>query len=804
MIKNSIIKKVLYVVSGLILMAIMGSYFILRASLAQLDGEHGSENLKFTVNVDRDIDGLVTITGKNRNDIAYATGFVHAQERFFQMDLMRRRAAGELSQLLGSNLVKIDEKSRVHRFRDRARLFVDHLPLAEKSIIKSYTDGVNDGLNSLTLKPFEYFLLNTIPAKWEPEDSLLVSYSMYFTLQSENDINEWQSDLIERSLSPSISHLLLQKNSKWDAPLQSAKALSYEAENFPVKKNGLADKQLIHQMLNTLKQSENNHWGDIGSNNWSVSGQLTKTGSAMLANDMHLSIRVPNTWFRLRLKNSSDGLDISGLSLPGAPFIIAGSNTWVAWGFTNTAADWGDLIRVKINPDNPDQYLTPSGYQNFKHFPEKIRVKGNPPINVDIRETIWGPMVKGPSNDPMAYRWVAHFNQGANMGLYKMEQVKSVKEALSLADQMGIPAQNAMLTDRFGNIGWTIFGAIPKRKINSDEDYHAYRRPQDWSTGQYDWEGWLRSSAYPKVYNPLDYRLWTANNRVASGHDLSVVGNGRYALGARAQQIRDDLFKLKSGVTESDLLKIQMDHRAIFLKRWQQLLLQVIDHSEVKKWQILKSYLSTWDKGAAKDSVAYRLVRRFRNTVSRNLFAVITAPCKKKFKQCNLYYASRKTEIALWQLVTKQPKGILGSDYKNWQQFFEHMLKKSFSEIMTDPQTLKHYTWGEYNTLNIRHPLSQFVPLLGYLADMPHDQVSGDSYMPNVMGKNFGASERMVVSPSHEDSGILHMPTGQSGNPLSPYYAHGHNNWVKGIASPFLPGKTRWKLKMLPNNQTAP
>jgi penicillin amidase len=498
----------------------------------------------------------------------------------------------------------------------------------------------------------------------------------------------------------------------------------------------------------------------------------------------------------MRLVKPDGSLDVSGVSLPGGPLIIAGSNTYVAWGFTNTSGDWGDLIQLRLNPNDDNQYLTDQGYQSFVSHQETINVKGEAAVVLTVKDTVWGPVVKGASDDLMAYKWVAHYAQGMNGGLLQLENMRSVEQTLSIVDSIGMPAQNAMLADRFGNIAWTVFGAIPQRRnFTTGVDYSI---PGDWSDGQHGWDGWYSSAQYPQTKNPKNYRLWTANGRVASGKDLAIIGDGQYALGARAKQIRDDLLALKGDVKEQDLLDIQLDDRAIFLMRWQKLMLSVVQNSENKQLKILQLPIKNWGARASVDSIGYRLVKQFRLATARKLFASITAPCKQKYKNCNYYRATHLWEDPLWALVQSKNTNWLPEGHQQWQQFLESIMLQNFKTILNDKTKLNDYTWGNKNYLQIKHPLSRFVPGLSFLTDMPGKSYSGDRDMPKVATPRFGASERLVISPGHEADAILHMPTSQAGHPLSPYFGVGHEDWVEGKATPLLPAETVWTLKLVP------
>ncbi len=800
--KKILIRSLVSIVS-LLLIVLVWAYTQFRGSLPQLDGSYQFSQLSSKVEIERDENGIATITANNRADLSFATGFVHAQERFFQMDLSRRRSAGELSQLFGKVALKLDKSTRIHRLRARSTKVIEQLPLSQKQLLQRYTEGVNAGLKALSNVPFEYYLLQQEPRSWSIEDSLLTVYAMYFTLQSGDGRYEWQKFLLKDSLSVGLLDFLLPTRTEWDAPIQP------ELENWQrtllPSASVLASnhKSLAHRIEPpVLPELIPDDAPLYGSNNWSVDGSISETGAAILSNDMHLGLSVPNTWYRLRLKlnneslnglvTKSSSLDVSGLSLPGNPLIVAGSNGYVAWGFTNSYGDWGDLIQLKINPENETQYLTKNGYQNFTEYSETIHIKDEAAQEFTVKETKWGPVVNGYSEHSMAYRWVAHYPQGINAGLLEMEQVTTVQEAMSKADKIGIPAQNAMLTDHLGNIGWTIFGAIPKRK---EGDYSI---PGDWSTGELDWNGWLTSSEYPKVYNPQNHRLWTANARVTSGLDLQLVGDSGYALGARAQQIRDDLTALKAPVKEQELLNIQLDNRAIFLTRWKAQLEKVLESSQQTEFTPFLKQLKNWQGLAAADSIAYRLVKEYRLQVAKVLMNELTEVCRHKHPKCDYYKATHQWEQPLWTLVSEQPGDWLPEGFSHWKGFFEEMAKRSFEPVLSGKIILENYTWGKKNQTQIKHSLSRFVPFLGKLTDMPTLPQAGDKDMPHVAGQGFGQSERMVVSPGHEERGILHMPTSQSAHPLSPYYGKGHDDWMKGIPSPFLPGKTFWKMQLNP------
>ncbi len=767
-------------------------YSQVKSSLPILQGSETLWGLSKTTIVERDKQGIVTIKAQNRQDIALATGFIHAQERFFQMDLLRRNAAGELSSLFGKTALDYDKKIRRHRFRERARQIIKQLPQAELALLKAYTLGVNQGLKFLKAPPFEYLLLSQEPVKWQEEDSILVVFSMYIDLQHGDGKRERTLALLHSVLSNEAYAFLNPKGSRWDAAIDNSQYLPS-----PLPKQAWPATS-ITSINKTNNPTDNNVQSDyfVGSNNWAISSAISKTGTAILANDMHLGLRVPNTWFRASFEYPIDDemIKVTGATLPGTPNIVVGSNGNIAWGFTNSYGDWSDVVILTLS-DNKQQYLTPEGFKNFTYHKQIIAIKDKPSIEIVIKETIWGPVIgNNHLGQLLAYRWVAHDTNAVNFAHTYLEQAKNIDEAFDIASHAGIPAQNMMVVDKKGNIGWTIMGPIPRKKGKVGQ------LPQSWANGENAWQGYLTSSEYPYIKNPENHRLWTANSRVVGGKMYQKIGHGGYALGARAQQIRDDLFA-KEKFDEKDLLAIALDDRALFLQRWQQFLLkQVLSETAIKNnthfAQAKKILLKQQPLTASIDSVAYRLVKSFRLNVRDSVFSQLNEKLKTLDKNYHFSSIRHQIEAPLWQLITQQPDNFLLRPEPSWQALFEKALTKTLTE-MTKDQSLDEATWGQANISTIQHPLSKAIPFIGRWLDMPKIALPGDTYMPRVQGKSFGASERMVVSPGHEENGIFHMPTSQTSHPWSPYYKRGHNDWLEGKPSAFLPEATQYTLTLL-------
>jgi len=786
--KRLLVKSILFV-AVLAFAAVGIAYAVLSRSLPQLEGEIITDRLTADVTINRDASGIPTIVAKNRIDLAYATGYVHGQDRFFQMDLTRRKAAGELAEIVGAAALPLDKETRFHRFRDRANQVLERFNQTENQIRQAYTDGVNDGLNSLGAKPFEYFLLGVSPRAWNKADSLLVVYAMFLELNDETAERDVRRGMAESTLPRAAFDWLFPQGTNWDAPIMGEP-----------RKNGAVPGPDEYSLNGTTVVTAGNAgagWDEPlvpGSNNWAVAGHLTDNGAAIVANDMHLGITTPGIWYRARLQVVGEAaIDLNGVTIPGAPILVAGSNGHIAWGNTNSYGDWTDAVIVR-RAGEPDTYLTPDGPRKIVTHRETILVKDRDAEVIDVRETIWGPLrEENPDPDQLiAVSWIAHHAESATLGHMQLETARSAEEAMTIANSIGMPPQNFVVGDADGNIGWTIAGKIPKRGSASS------LLPSDWSeTGG--WDGWVAPGEYPRVLNPESGRIWTANARVASGDALATIGDGGYDLGARAKQIRDDLFAVDQ-FSPGDMLKVQLDDRAIFLSRWRDLLLTTLDSSAVDGNGDRARYrrlVEEWGARAAPESVGYRLVRAFRSEVRRQVIAMVMQPVLKKYGADSRLRISNQFEGPLWSLVSQKPSHLLTDDYADWDDLLLQAVDKNIEDLSANhTDGIENRTWGERNTARIRHPLSRAVPFISRWIDMPADQLPGDSNMPRAQFPAFGASERFAVAPGDEANGYLHMPAGQSGHPLSDYYGKGHDDWVLGRPSSFLPGAVAHSLTL--------
>ena len=788
-----LIRRLILLVFLSLLVAIVCGWLVLRSSLAQLDGERTLPGLAAPVTVTRDALGTVAIDAGSADDMARALGFVHAQERYFQMDLLRRSGAGELAELVGAMALPLDRSHRMHRFRARAERALATLGKRERARLDAYRDGVNAGLDALGARPWEYFALRQKPRAWRSEDSLLVVYAMFFDLNSDGaNLRELNVSRMRAVLPPALVDFLVQPGSEWDAPLRGGPMPAVAMPGPDV-----IDLRVLPATADAAAALSAQDLGQLpGSNNFAVAGTLTSHGSALVADDMHLALGVPCIWFRAQLRYPDAGAEggrvqLDGVTLPGVPGLVAGSNGHVAWGFTNSYGDWTDWVRVQRDHDDPRRYRNANGGAAIVTHRETLHVAGAADEYLLVEETEWGPILaQDADGTDLALRWTAHAPRAINLDMLQIATARDVDAALALAPTFGMPAQNFVAGDRAGRIGWTLTGNAIPRRVGFDPTM-----PADFSSAD-GWQGWLDASEHPRIIDPEPQRLWTANARTVDGDWLVVEGDGGYDLGARQQQIRDGLFA-RTRFDAADMLAIQLDDRALFLARWHALLRDVLQSAPEDRFAAMRAQTAAWSGRAGADAVDYRIVRAFRINVIEMTLAPWQDLVAHRFVDFSLP-AAQGYEAAVWAMLEARPPHLLDRRHADWQALLLAAAARVDEELGSQPGGLAARSWGERNTSDIHHPLSRALP--GFLArrlDMPRQPLPGDSNMPRVQAPTFGASQRFAIAPGREDESYLMMPGGQSPHPLSPFHHAGHADWAEGRPTPLLPGDPRHRLTLV-------
>ena len=775
------LRRWLTVMAGLVILVLAGvalSYHLrFRASLPLLDGVVELSGLEHETLIHRDAAGVPTIRTRTQRDLIAATGWLHAQDRFFQMDLLRRAAAGELSELFGQRMLDADRNARVYQFRKRAQAILERLDTNDKLNLQTYAYGVACGLEALAEHPVEYVLLGLKPETWLPEDTILVAMALYLQSEGTDLRRESSYATLYGTLPREFADFLTRGGSDYEAPL--------DGENLALPVIPGADVFRADGVPGATAVQKADPVPNPGSNAWAVSGSRSAHGGALLANDMHLQLSLPNIWYRARTEwGENDSVHtLTGVMLPGVPGIIVGSNGKVAWGFTAARIDTMDLVTIEAL--DKDTYQGPHGPLPFIVESETIEIKGGGRETMEIRKTVWGPVVDHDWRArPQSLRWTA-LEQGAfNLEHLNLDRVADVFQAMDLANRIAMPTQNFLCADADGNIGWTLIGPIPSRR-----GYDGLV-PVNHSDPNISWDGLLPRETVPRLVGHEKGFLWSANNRPLGGEDAALLGDGGFDVAARAHQIRDAL-AASGPVSEAQMFALQLETRAPFYDRWRDLLLETLskkEHAQKPRWSEMREAVADpGSQGAVTDSAGFRLVRSFRLDVAETLLGALTGTCTQVDQDFD-FFQNNQYESPLWELVEHRPAHLLPESYESWEALFAHAVDKTLTWFPTSDGPLIEQTWGKRNTFAIQHPLGG-IPLLGGWLNTPVASLPGDTHAPNYQNESYGPSTRMVVSPGKEAKGIFHMPGGNSGHPYSPFYLAGHENWVRASPLPFCPDR---------------
>jgi penicillin amidase len=761
--------------------------YCLQASLPDLAGEVVLAGLGAPAKVDSDDLGVPAIAAARREDALRVLGYLHARDRLFQMELLRRKSAGRLAEWFGEVALPMDRQQRVYQFERVARSVVAALPTAQKQALDAYVAGVNRFLEQAEQLPPEFLALSSRPEPWRGEDSMLIALGMFQILNG-HEHDERMLSVMHEVLPPDLVAFLTPDTDAYTTVLLGGPDSRRPARAIPV--GALA---ALGRPEPVLAGGVDAEAVIAGSNNWAVSGLKTSDGRAIVANDMHLGLSVPNLWYRAALRYQES--EMVGLTLPGLPVLVTGSNGRVAWGFTNVDADVLDLVALQLNPANAEEYLTPEGWRPFELHTETIRVKNGQDVAVEVKSTIWGPVSPQPLlGRPVAIRWTALDPSAVDLGLLDMATADTLDAAIGVMNRAGAPPQNVVLADAGGRIAWTYLGRFPRRR-GLDGSVTL-----SWADGHAGWDGFIAPEQLPRVIDPPQGYLATANNRTL-GRDYPYIIGHNYSNSYRAYRIAERL-KQMDRVTERDLFELQLDTVSEFFEFYRELALEVLDDAALQEPLLHEAaqYVHAWNGRMDVDSRGIGLLVLFRRKLADAVFAPVVSRCRSADGSFN--YAWRELETPMRALLTEQvPETLPDPRYRDWHSLIVAVLRDSAAELKQKyaVATMADLNWGKINRITIRHPFSKSAPALSWLLDMPTAESPGCAgFCVRVASDWHGATERMVVSPAHPDDGILHMPAGESGHPLSEHYRDQQSAWQEGIALPFQPGRAARVLTFLP------
>lgn len=773
-------------VLALLLVGAVASYVAMRRSLPRSEGSVALQGLSAPVEIARDSLGVPSIRGQSLLDVVRAQGFLHGQERFFQMDLTRRFAAGEFAEWLGLAL-PADQEIRVHRYRRLAGQAVAALPARHREMLQAYSEGVNAGLADLEARPPEHLILQVTPQPWTPEDSMLVLFFFFMGLSVNHEMEE-RLGVMEATLPAELFEFLTPSRSRFDAILLGIGEEASAYQPLPVPGPEIVD--LRGSPPPAPERDPVRPYGLVaGSNAWAVAGSRTVDGQAMLANDPHLSLLLPNAWYRVELHWQDR--QALGVSPPGVPAITIGSTQDLAWGITNSFADQTDWVVIETDPDDPSRYRTPEGFEAFQLVSEEIRVRGEEePEKLEIRYTRWGPVIgEDWKGRPLALRSTAHLPGGVNADFLDLILASTVEEGLEILKGWNGPALSWILADQPGSIGWVVNGHLPRRKGFSG------KVPRSWAEAETGWDGPLPESSRPLLINPDGGILFSANNRPGTRPGEAELSQA-WLSPVRASRIAERLLA-KEKFSPEDFLALQLDTRSLLHDSVRDLVLELVEEDESDALLAgVRRHVQAWNGHADSDQVGFRLLEAYHEELMDRILTPLLVPVLEA--QERFVYNWPLAAEPLQRILETRPPHLLPAGQEDWPAFLRQILSDTVEAIQADDDSPGvDEPWGAVNRSGIQHPLGM-VPLLGSLFSMPDDSMPGWMATVRAAAPGYGASLRLVVSPSDEVSGLFHMPGGQSGHFLSSHFGDGHAAWVDGLPTPLQASSPQSSLTLNP------
>ena len=763
----SLFKKLALSVGLICIVLLLGGISWLHSSLPTLNGHISVTGLIAPIKVTRDVHGIPHVESESERDAYFGLGFVHAQDRLWQMELRRRAGAGRLSEIFGKRTINADRYLRGLGFYQAAKESLNHFDEEALTLIDSYTDGINAYLAQHTgALPIEFIIFNHEPEKWRPADSI-VSAKMMSQQLGGNARDELLRQLLSQKLTPTqISNLWPPYPGDPERPSDVSEIVNISGDFIP-------------DLLALLPASTAHK---VGSNNWVTTGRHTATGKPLLANDPHLGLTAPSPWYLAHLV--APDLNIAGATLPGIPVIIVGRNKKLAWGVTNTGPDVQDLFVEKLLQDNNQKYLTKDGPKLFKARLETIRVKNSTNHDITIRETYHGPVISDFSarhanplqeDQVMSLAWtaLAHDDTTLQAGFY-LGKASSWREMRDALKDFIAPQQNFVGANTSGDIFFIAPGRIPVRR-NRDGWF-----PSPGWTGDGDWINFLPFDQLPFQLNPEEGTIITANQKiVAKGYPHFITHD--WAMPYRYKRIKD-LLKSIPIHTIADYKLIQTDIQSSMAQDFLPLLLAT---KESDKNRSLWQALSQWDGTMAANLKEPLIFHVWYRELTRLVYS------DELGSDFNLLWSRRPNFI--YRALTKDKKWCDNITTAHFETCEQQITAAGESALVwlekVYGQNQKKWKWGSAHKARHRHQALSDVPILGRFFDIVHQHDGGPYTIMQAsttiskdkapFEENHGAALRTIFDLSDLDNTHVMITTGQSGNIFSKHYRDLSRLWEK-------------------------
>lgn len=757
-----------------------GWWWLYRLSLPRISGTRRAQGLEKPVEILRDRYGVPHIFASTLADAFFAQGYVHAQDRLWQMELNRRVGAGRLSELFGPMALEADRFLRRLGLRRAAEAEVARLEPEERAVLEAYAAGVNAAMAAMgPRRPLEMRLMGLRPAPWEVPDSLTFAKVMSLNLCTNFEAELFRARVIEK-----VGH---QK--------AALCALGYPAGHPLVVPPGASSAGTAAELAQLYAAAkEYLPLAPMGaSNNWVVSGRRTQSGMPLLANDPHLPLQVPSIWYEVHLV--APGLDVYGVSLAATPGVALGHNRKVAWGFTNSGADVQDLYLERFHPERPGEYEHRGEWLKAKRVREVIGVKGQPDQPEEVLLTLHGPvMAGGPGRQgpALALRWAALDPSHPVAALLEMNRAQSAAEFRNALRKWHTPSQNVVFADVSGEIGFVMAGAVPIRARGS-----GFSPVPGW-TGEYEWTGFVPFDELPQLMNPQSGYLVTANNRVVDPsypHHITLD----FLNGFRARRI-EQLLTQKPVLNAADFAQIQMDvfcaPGKAFAAHCQKLQPSgALERRALEKLRAWDGQASPASAGAAVyEAMIVAAVRKvFTPALGRELVDEMMGKSVENPLSPMSMMLGRYTGAFLEALDRRDPALLEISGASSWEAILSEALADAVTELKKRlGEEVESWSWGRIHILQLRHPLGAKKPL-NLIFNGPSVPIGGDTdtplqtaVLPHLAfgAEGWAPSWRQIADLADLSRSVSVHTTGQSGHPGSPHYMDQFPLWYRGEHHP--------------------
>jgi penicillin G amidase len=785
-------------------------YSLLRLALPQLDGKLAVAGLTSAVDVIRDSHGFPTITASNFEDLFFAQGYLTAADRWFQMDGMRRAAAGELSEIAGESALEHDRRQRILSLRAAAKRTLEIASPEDHSYFAAYARGVNAYRESHRNRlPIEFEILRYAPQPWTVEDSVLIGAYMVQDL-STSPRHQLTREKILAKLGPELTADLYVNSSPRDrlptlSPPAPGQKSSDEDEEAAAESSRAAfaghptpdhpsawfvppsqsrelfflrEQMKPHALVEELAFYDTPRV--VGSNNWVVSGAHTVTGKPLLSNDMHLGHQMPNLWFAAHLRCGN--FDVAGVTLPGYPYVIVGHNQRIAWGFTNLGPTVEDVYIETFN--SAGQYLTPDGWKSPEHRQEIIHVKGEADVVVDVMLTRHGPivteLVPGETRK-LALRWTLY--DGLRNPFFALNSARNWEDFEAAFSKFDAPGQNVVYADVEGNIGYQATGRIPIRASGDGS------LPENGSDNAHEWVGYVPFDKLPSVLNPSSGIIATANSRITPTeypYSLSLEWEAPWR-SSRIYRVLEAGKKLSA----ADMLALETDIYSEPDRLFAQRFAHAVDysHNVSPRAKAAAALLREWDGQMTAHSAAPTIAVRSREQLERLLLEpkLGPVPADPDRAESTLNWKSYRwlmQTIWLDNIIQHEPSRWLPRAYAS----YDELLTAAVENVVDDPATptnLNTWEWGRFNSVDINNPVLGRVPLLRRWSGPGVEEQSGSPYTVKAVTRTHGPSERITVDLGNLDQSTFNLVTGEAGTFGSPYYMDQWDAWYRNFTFPW-------------------